>query len=260
MRDFLFALRSGFGFLTTIPAGISMEGIQRLMRSIYLFPIIGAVIGLILGTAGYIYAQFLPIQPTSILIIISTYYLTGLNHLDGLADFGDGLAAHGPMKEKIKAMQDVALGTGGIVFCVVGLLSFFVSLSLIQSLRVNAGVILFSSILMAEVCAKQSMVTASAFGKSIHEGLGSLTIKNTTRLDFSLGFLFSAFIGVLILGRAGILALFLSTLSALLLLRISNHNFGGLSGDGIGAANEVGRITALFTIGLLGGEGLWTPW
>lgn len=260
MRDFLYALRSGFGFLTTIPVGISMEGIQKLMGNIYLFPIIGAAIGLILGAAGYIFTQFLPIQLTSILVIISTYILTGFNHLDGLADFGDGLAAHGPRTEKIKAMQDVALGVGGIFFCVLSLLSFYVSLSLIQSLRVNAGVILFSSILLAEVCAKQSMVTASAFAKPIHEGLGALTIKNTTRLDLLASFLFSAFTAGLVLGWTGISALLFSTLSALFLLKISNHSFGGLSGDGIGAANEVGRITALFTAGLLLGGTPWMPW
>ncbi|MDL5502271.1 MAG: adenosylcobinamide-GDP ribazoletransferase, partial [Candidatus Methanoperedens sp.] len=31
MRKFLSAIRSGFGFLTTIPVGITMEGIENLM-------------------------------------------------------------------------------------------------------------------------------------------------------------------------------------------------------------------------------------
>ena len=53
MKELLFALRSGFGFLTTIPVGISMEGIEKLMKHIYLFPVVGAIVGLLLAGAGY---------------------------------------------------------------------------------------------------------------------------------------------------------------------------------------------------------------
>ncbi|HEX7575713.1 MAG TPA: adenosylcobinamide-GDP ribazoletransferase, partial [Candidatus Methanoperedens sp.] len=52
MRQFLSALRSGFGFLSTIPVGISKEGIENLMKHIYLFPVVGAVIGIILAVIG----------------------------------------------------------------------------------------------------------------------------------------------------------------------------------------------------------------
>lgn len=49
MKDILFALKSGFGWLSSIPVGISMEGVEALMRHVYVFPLVGAVLGAILG-------------------------------------------------------------------------------------------------------------------------------------------------------------------------------------------------------------------
>ncbi|RJS70476.1 adenosylcobinamide-GDP ribazoletransferase, partial [ANME-2 cluster archaeon] len=119
MGDFLFAARSGLGFLTTIPVGISMEGLAALGKRLYLFPVIGSVIGVLMGCAGYLFELFLPSQVASVVIIVSLYYLTGINHLDGLADFGDGVVAHGSREKKIGAMRDVSLGIGGVVFCAI---------------------------------------------------------------------------------------------------------------------------------------------
>ena len=49
MKDLLFALKSGFGWLSTIPVGISMEGVEALMKHVYVFPVVGLVLGAILG-------------------------------------------------------------------------------------------------------------------------------------------------------------------------------------------------------------------
>ncbi|HHI30397.1 MAG TPA: adenosylcobinamide-GDP ribazoletransferase, partial [Candidatus Methanoperedenaceae archaeon] len=46
----------------------------------------------------------------------------------------------------------------------------------------------------------------------------------------------------------GLGALVVSTIAALLLRATANRQFGGVSGDVIGAANEVARIAALVTL------------
>ena len=136
MRKFLSAIRSGFGFLSTIPVGITMEGIENLMKHIYLFPVVGAVIGIIFSliVIGLTSLTMLPPMIISLFVIIAIYYFTGFNHIDALADFGDGLAAHGTKEKKIAAMRDTAIGTGGIVLCMIALLGVFASLVSIQEL------------------------------------------------------------------------------------------------------------------------------
>lgn len=249
MKELLFALRSGFGFLTTIPVGITMEGIEKLMKHIYLFPVVGAVVGLLLAGAGYASSAVLPPILTSFIVIISIYYLTGINHIDGLADFGDGIAAHGTREKKIAAMRDTAVGTGGMIVCIIAILGIFSSLVSIIEKKEFLPYLLPFALIAAETCAKQTMVTVAAFGKKLHEGFGAMTVDNTKISDFVTGLVFTEVICYLALGPIGTGALIVSQSAGLLVLNTANRHFGGVSGDIVGASNEIGRLAALMFIG-----------
>jgi adenosylcobinamide-GDP ribazoletransferase len=248
MRELLFAMRSGFGFLTTIPVGISMEGIEKLMKHIYLFPVVGAIVGLILAGIGYAASAVLPPSLTSITVIFFIYYLTGFNHIDGLADFGDGVAAHGTREKKIAAMRDTAVGTGGMIFCMIAILGVFSSLVSIAEKNEIFPYLIPSALIAAETCAKQTMVTVAAFGKKLHYGFGAMTVENTKISDFAAGLVFTGAVCYLVLGSIGIGALIVSLSAGLLVLNTANRHFGGVSGDIVGASNEIGRLAALMFI------------
>ena len=87
-----------------------MEGIDALMRHVYVFPVIGLVLGTIIAALAFISSQALSANLVAMIVIITIYWLCGINHIDGLADFGDGVIAHGTMEKKIQAMKDVSLG------------------------------------------------------------------------------------------------------------------------------------------------------
>lgn len=248
MREFLSALRNGFGFLTTIPVGITMEGIEKLMKHIYLFPVIGAVLGVIFAVIGLVSSVIFPPVLTSLVIIISIYYFTGFNHIDGLADFGDGIAAHDTKDKKIAAMRDTAIGTGGLVFCILAILGLFSMLFFIAEINFQLLFLPFA-LIVAETGAKQSMVTVAAFGRRLHEGFGAMTVDNTKKSDFIIGMVFSGSVGYIFLGVFGIETVIISQLAGLLVLNTANRHFGGVSGDVVGASNEIGRLAALFFMG-----------
>lgn len=241
-----------------------MEGLDEFFKRTYLHILVGAVLGLLMGVFAFLSMMTLPQQISAIMIVIFVYYLTGLNHLDGLADFGDGVTAHGSVEKKIRALKDVALGIGGVGFCTMGILAFYSSIASLQSEALlwadnsmrTAAAILFSSMLIAEVSAMQCMLTIAAFGKSIHEGLGSILVQNTTFPKYIVGLLGSVVICSLALlpfgiWYCGIIALIASIISAFLVLNISNRHFGGMNGDVIGTSNEVGRTIALIMIVLV---------
>jgi len=106
-----------------------MEGIEALMKHVYVFPLVGLTLGAILGVAAYIAGQALPANLVAIVAIVAIYKLCGINHIDGLADFGDGVIAHGTREKKVQAMKDVSLGTGGGVFIAIILLAAFAVIS-----------------------------------------------------------------------------------------------------------------------------------
>ncbi|MCC7576790.1 MAG: adenosylcobinamide-GDP ribazoletransferase [Methanomethylovorans sp.] len=264
MNNFLLALRSGFGFLSTIPVGLTMEGLDEFFKRTYLHILVGAVLGSLMGMFAFLSMMTLPQHISAIIIVIFVYYLTGLNHIDGLADFGDGVTAHGSVEKKIRALKDVALGIGGVGFCVMGILAFYSSIVSLQSEAMvlandsmrTAAAILLSAMLIAEVSAMQCMLTIAAFGKSLHEGLGSILVQNTTLPKYAVGLLGSVVVCALALQPfglwyGGLIALIAAIISAFVVLNISNRHFGGMNGDVIGTSNEVGRTIALITIVLI---------
>lgn len=264
MNNFLLAVRSSFGFLSTIPVGLTMEGLDEFFKRTYLHILVGAVLGLLMGAFSFLAMMALPQQISAVLIVVFVYYLTGLNHIDGLADFGDGLTAHGSVEKKIRALKDVALGIGGVGFCTMGIIAFYSAIVSLQSEALifadssikTAATVLLSSMLIAEVSAMQCMLTIAAFGKSIHEGLGSILVQNTTIPKYLVGLLGSVVICSLALvpfglWYGGLVALIAAIVSAFIILNISNRHFGGMNGDVIGTSNEVGRTIALIIIVLV---------
>ena len=248
MSGFLLGLRTSFGFLSTIPVGITMEGLDELVKRSYLQTLAGVVLGLMIGVFAFLSGSFLPSSISAILIMVFVYYLTGFNHLDGLADFGDGATAHGSLEKKIHALKDVSLGIGGVGYAglvIVGLYASIISLQAeVNVFSDNAAFIVAICLVVAEIGSKQAMLTVAAFGKPIHEGLGSMVINGTTVpryfAAFLLGLVVCAFFGSL-----GLIGYFASIITGLVVLNVSNRHFEGINGDCVGASNEVAKVIAM---------------
>ena len=231
-----------------------MEGVDALMEHVYVFPIIGLVLGTIFGAVAFVAGKALPPSLTAIILIIIIYKLCGINHIDGLADFGDGVIAHGTIEKKIQAMKDVNIGTGGVVFISMMLLALF---ALISSMPRG---LLPLALIASEVSAKQSMVAFAAFSESLQKGFGQIMIEKTGRREFIISLIIAAIICAAILGPLGIVILAASQGAALYMTHVAKRNFGGATGDGIGATNEVCRAVALAAAMIFGGIVHWMLW
>ena len=163
-----------------------MEGIDALMRHVYVFPVIGLVLGAIIAALAFISSQALASNLVAMIVIITIYWLCGINHIDGLADFGDGVIAHGTMEKKIQAMKDVSLGTGGGVFIAVLILATFAIVS-----DIGKG-LLPLALIASEVSAKEAMIAFAAFSKSLQKGFGQIMIEKTGKRQFLIGLVISA--------------------------------------------------------------------
>jgi len=231
-----------------------MEGIEALMRHVYVFPIVGLILGGLIGLTALLAAWILPAGLVAIVVIAAIYKLCGINHIDGLADFGDGVVAHGTIEKKVQAMKDVSLGTGGAVFIVVLLLAVFAIASAMP------GRILPLALVVSEVAAKQSMIAFAAFSRSLQKGFGQIMIEQTGAREFLIGLAISAILCSAVLGLLGLALLALSQAAALYMVLVAKRNFGGATGDGIGATNEVCRAVALAAALTLGGVLPWKLW
>ena len=93
---------SVFSFLTIIPT--SNSDLNSIAKNMYLFPIVGIVIGLVIGSLGYGLSLYLEPLVVSLVVVASLAVITGIHHTDGLADFADGLMTKGT-KEKTQSHE-----------------------------------------------------------------------------------------------------------------------------------------------------------
>jgi adenosylcobinamide-GDP ribazoletransferase len=231
-----------------------MEGIEALMRHVYIFPLIGLILGGIFALVAILSSLLLPANLTAIVVIVAIYWVCGINHLDGLADFGDGVIAHGSLEKKIQAMKDVHLGTGGGMFITLILLCNFTVISTLPPHLLPLALV------ACEVSAKQSMIAFAAFSTSLQKGFGQIMIEETSKKEFLIGLGISAILCAAILGPLGLVVLIVSSAAAYTMVLVAKKNFGGATGDGIGATNEICRVISLAAAVVLGGVLPWTPW
>ena len=231
-------ISSVFSFLTIIPSNnTSLETVAKYM---HIFPIIGIAIGLIIGSIGFGLSFFLDPLIVSLLVVASIAVITGIHHLDGLADFADGLMTRGTKEKKCKAMKDLSTGSVGITSIVLYVVGAIIALSL------TSGFELFQAILLSEIIAKFSMVLMASIGNSAAVGSNSpfmQIMKDKRRL--AVASVITIIPLVVMGGTVGLILFGASIGVTLFLIGLSTRSFGGITGDVMGATNELTRLSSL---------------
>ncbi|MGB6463616.1 MAG: adenosylcobinamide-GDP ribazoletransferase [Nitrosotalea sp.] len=231
-------ITSVISFLTIIPS--KSAELDTVAKNMYLFPIAGALIGLMIGGAGY--GLSLYVQPLIVGLVLTgaLVIITGIHHTDALCDFADGMMAKGTKEKKLKAMRDPAVGSAGVVTVVLYVAGMIMSISMMK------GFVLFEAILVSELMAKFAMVLQANRGSSAWQGLSSpftQYMKSPTKLTAAA---ILAIVPTIILGGVtGIIVTGVTVGMSFLLLAVANRSFGGISGDVFGASNELVRLASL---------------
>jgi adenosylcobinamide-GDP ribazoletransferase len=229
---------SVLSFLTIIP--VKNYDIKYIAQNMYLFPLIGLIIGLIIAILSFFLFSFLEGLLLGFIITAFIVGITGLHHIDALSDLADGLMAKGSSDSKHNVMSDPRNGTAGTV----DLIFYTIGMIILVS-YIDEKTKLLSMIIIAEVLSKYSMVLQCYLGKSAWQGMNTLFIKEMKNKK---KFLVSNLIVVASIITFGFnfyytIASIITMLSvSITLLLIANRSFGGISGDTIGATNEISRF------------------
>ena len=231
-------ISSVFSFLTIIPSNNTDLG--TVARYMHVFPIIGIGIGLLIASIGFGLSFFLEPLIVALLVVASIAIITGIHHTDGLADFADGLMTRGTKEKKRNAMKDLSTGSAGIVSVVLSIVGVIIALSL------TTGYELFQAILLSEILAKFSMVLMASIGKSAAVGSNSpfMQIMKDKR-KLAVAGVITIIPLVVIGGTVGLILFGVSIGVTVFLIGLSTRSFGGITGDVIGATNELTRLSSL---------------
>lgn len=243
-------MAAALSFLTRIPT--RSNNLEQAAKTTYLFPIVGFLIGVIVYLIGIVAFKCLLPEIAIMITVLSIYGVIGLIHLDGLADFSDGVMTHGDCEKKIAVMKDVKVGIAGVFSVLMVLILTFYALK--QLGADSAAKIIYGhhipmykfgcAIIVSEISAKLSMNTCMVFGRKKNSGIGAIFIKNTTKTSYIIAVLLSIFLSF-ILTNIYFPMVFIGIFVALGVVWVAHKNIGGLTGDAFGAANELTRIISL---------------
>jgi adenosylcobinamide-GDP ribazoletransferase len=231
-------------FLTILPWPYSsVRRPEDLGGSMAFYPVVGAVLGsLLVG----VYLLGVTVFPDAVLrpgLILLLVLLTGGLHLDGLADVCDGFYAGATPTDVLRIMKDPHVGA----MAVVGIVS--VVLLKVLLLSHLPATLLPSALLVFPVLSRGGLVwgTWLAPYARVEGGTGSAFF-HTVRGRHVLGAM--AFLWVWVTLWAGWSALALIGLTAAgtgVFVSYCRHRIGGMTGDTLGALNELLEILVLAT-------------
>ena len=236
-------------FLTIIPVvnnkPPSGDGLENISKNMYLFPLIGLVIGVIAIPITIISFYFLNHFISGLLITIFLVAITGVHHTDALADFADGIMVKGNIEKKYKVIHDPMIGSAGVVAVSSYLLGMTVTISSFTGIER-----LIILLMMSEIVAKYSMVLQAFLSESAWEGHSSLFTKN---MKSQKKIIISTTIAVILMTAIGqniqILSQVFITgiICCFVITYIAKRSFGGVTGDVMGATNEIVRLCCLIS-------------
>jgi len=234
-------------FLTVIPVRIARKfGPADLAGSMVYFPLIGAFLGLILAALHAVAAPVLPGPVVGVILTGALAALTGGLHLDGLADTADAFFSGKSIPEKLRIMKDSRIGAmGASAVCLVLMLKAALFASLDSSTA-------FAALLLAPVAGRYCLLLpAYAFRYGRDRGTGKAFIGGVSLRTILAASAVSLLLSAGLLRLPGAASMVLAAAAALAAGRALSKGLGGITGDTLGAVNELSEMAFLVSLIIL---------
>ena len=267
--------RGLMAFLTTIPVGVDESFLDISARFMFLFPVIGVLIGFLAGIYSFftnnvlfllfgainngvfsgaheVFFDFVATGLASAMTLAFLLVLIGLQHTDGLVDVGNALGIRkASLKEKVEIAHEWTVTRTGAFLAL--LVSFF---TLLFIFFIKTDVII-QSLIVAETSAKLAMVTTAWQGTSPpprfyenkwEKGRNFIDSIRKKHGLYAISLIISIVVSIALLGLSGVLAVAAGILVGGFMIIVGKQVFGGVNGDIFGATNEIARMIALLVL------------
>lgn len=228
MRSLITAIRT----LTLLP--VPGRDADNFADSIPYFPAVGGLIGIIVaGILAAMAATGWFLGAGAIAAVAAVFLTRGL-HIDGLADVADALGARGNIERRLAIMKDPHTGAFGVIAIVADILLKTVALTRIApSGQWALAVVPF----IASRCAQALVAVTLPYARR-EGGTAQAFVQQSRGIHLALALVVAAACAAPA-GLPGLILLAVGFVSASLVRLWIKHTFGGVTGDLIGATNEV---------------------
>jgi adenosylcobinamide-GDP ribazoletransferase len=246
------ALRYAWAFLTRLPGGAHPASSDALAPAVAWFPLVGAVIGALVAVVYVPLAGLVPPLTAAALAVGLSALLTGGFHEDGFADSLDALAGGRDVESRLRILEDSRHGTFGVLGLVV------LTLVKVSALAALGGAVAAAALVAAGALGRAGAVGLMGFAPAATgEGLGAGYLRALRHHDVVLGLASGLVIGGLALGPAVLPAVLLVGVGAVVVGEWARRRIGGISGDLLGMAEQVGECAVLVLVAGLAPTDVW---
>ena len=252
-RELLDDLRGAVAFLTRIPMPHPHGALPPdFVRAHRLFPLVGAAIGAaIAGVHLAFMAVGVPPIAAATLALGAGALLTGALHEDGLADLADGFGGGRDVARKLEIMRDSRLGTYGALVLLVAFIAKVAALAALPRGLVLPGLIAAHALARAPMTA-MALVMPPARKDGLAAGAGhpdAAIAATSTAIAVVIALIalpWSDLFGAVLMAAAGACAVAV----------LAQRQIGGLTGDVLGASEQVAEIAVLMFLASRHGTGM----
>ncbi len=243
IRRFFIAIQ----FLTRLPVARTLNSSETdIGKAAAFFPLVGVIVG---GGAALVFLgleRILPLPASLFCAIVFAAFITNGFHEDGLADSFDGFGGGWTKDRVLEIMRDSRIGTYGtlaLIFVILGKVNFLSVLPQGQIWRWLIVAHTASRWTILPLCAWLPYARAEGQGKLVAKQVGIVEIMTGT---FTLLLVF-----ILLPWQAALAAFLVTTLVTLLSGLYFRARLQGITGDCLGAANQLTEVGLYLTAVIL---------
>jgi len=248
------SIATAFMFLTRLPVGRWASADPKVLSaSVVWFPLVGMVVGLLLTAMAWGIALLIPLELVAIMMLLGGVMLTGAFHEDGLADVADSAGAF-EREKKLDIMRDSRIGTyGGLALIILCLLKWQSCLLILQ--HSASWLSVAASLVVAHAAARWSslwLLHRQPYARAEAPNKVIAATMTPQRLLYGTCVLFVALVGGFAVYHLELIVVLLIAFAVVELFgQYCLRAFGGVTGDCLGAGNQLVECTVLIACTVL---------
>ncbi|MCR3757704.1 adenosylcobinamide-GDP ribazoletransferase [Clostridium felsineum] len=232
-------------FLTRIPIKYESDiTTEDFGKALALVPIVGLVLGGIMGITYMLLIHIFSYKISAIIILVEYIFLTGGIHLDGLGDTFDGLFSYRSKERILEIMRDSRVGTNAVLAVIAVMLLNYTILTEIDKHYMLKVIILFPVAGRLGSIVGASLSTYARKG----EGMGKSFIDCCTIKELIVGMILYVAIFLLVGLSRGYIIMIFPIITAVLLIKYFSRKIDGATGDVLGAVCELNQTFYLLAV------------
>jgi adenosylcobinamide-GDP ribazoletransferase len=241
----LCGMLAAFRFLTVFPLpGTLGTASEDLRRSLWFFPLVGLVLGILAAAGAWLAWRFFPPAVAAVSLVFLLPAFSGALHLDGLADSADGLFSSRGREQVLEIMRDSRIGVMGVVAVVMVLLFKSAAFFSMPMERAVAAALLAP---VAGRCAMVLMIGWLPYART-EGGLATVFYAGRSKAVQPVAAVLLVICAFAAAGGGGLRAAAAALAAAAIFSLYCRRRIGGSTGDTLGGACELAETAVIISL------------